>query len=60
MNARQPGVEKVSSIDDLHHLRLKALLDKLVGDNTVSRSTAGLDVGQRTLTASPESGRGDG
>ena len=53
MNARQPGVERVRSIDDLHHLRLKAL----VGDDAASRSTADLDVAHRTLAASPGSGR---
>ena len=54
MNAGQPGMEKSRGIDDPHRLRLVALLNDLVGDNAASRSTAGSDVGQRTLAASPE------
>ena len=55
MNVRQPGVEKSRSIDDQHLLRLVALLDDLVGDNAVTKPTPDLDVGHRTLAASPES-----
>ena len=51
MNAGQQGMEKSRRTDDLHDLRLKTLLDDLVGDNALSRPTAGLDVGQGTLTA---------
>ena len=57
MNVRQPGIEKNRRIDDLHDLRLKTLLDDLVGDNAATRPTAGLDVDHRTLTASQENGR---
>ena len=57
MNAGQPGIEKSRGIDDLNALRLKTLLDDLVGDNAASRRTAGLDVAPRTLTASPENER---
>ena len=57
MNVRQPGMKKSRRIDDLHDLRLKTLLNDLVGDNVVTRSTAGLDVGHRTLAASPENER---
>ena len=48
---------KSRSIDDLHRLRLMALLDGLVRENVASRSTANLDVDHRTLTANLESGR---
>ena len=45
------------SIEDLHHLRLIALLDELVRDKGVTRSARQLDVDHRTLTASLGSGR---
>ena len=57
MNVRQPGMGKSRRIDDLQRLRLMVLLDDLVGENAVRMSTAHLDVGQRTLTASPENER---
>ena len=57
MNVRQPGMGKSRRIYDLHDLRLKTLLDDLVGDNAASRPTAGLDVDRRTLAASPENER---
>ena len=57
MNAGQPGTEKSLGMDGLHRLRLVALLDDLVGDNAASRSTEGLDLGHRTLAASPENKR---
>ena len=57
MNVRQPGMEKSRRTDDLHRLRLMALLDDLVGDNAVNRPTADLDAGQRTLAASTDSER---
>ena len=38
-------------------MRLMSLLKALLGDNAASRSTAGLDVGQRTLTARSENER---
>lgn len=57
MNVRQPGIEKSRRTDDLHRLRLMALLDELVRKNAVSRSTADLDVDHGKLTASPGSGR---
>ena len=53
MNAGQPGMEKSRSIDDLHRLRLWALLDDLVGDNALTRPTADLDADHRTLMVSP-------
>ncbi len=57
MNAGQPGMEKSLGMDDPQRLRLVALLNDLVGDNALSRSTAGSDVGHRTLTVSPGSER---
>ena len=45
MDVRQPGMEKSGSIDDLHDLRLKTLLDDLLGDDAASRSRADLDAG---------------
>ena len=59
MNVRQPGMEKSRRIYDLHDLRLKTLLDDLVGDNAASRSTADLDVGPRTLAAQPGERKAD-
>ena len=52
-----PGIERSKSIEDLHHLRLMALLDELVRDKGPRRAAADLDVDHRTLTASLESGR---
>ena len=54
LNVGQPGLEKNRRTEDRHRLRLMALLDGLVRENAVSRSTTDLDMGQRTLTASPE------
>ena len=53
-----PGIERSKSIEDLHHLRLMALLDELVrGTRERARRRRNLDVDHRTLTASMESGR---
>ena len=52
MNAKQQGMEKSRRPDDLHRLRLMALLDAPLRENAVSRPTADLDVGHGTLTAS--------
>ena len=60
MAKERGGRDRSESAGDLHDLRLKTLLDDLVGDNAASRSTADLDVGHRTLAASPESGRAKG
>ena len=52
-----PGIDRSKSIEDLHNLRLMALLDELVRDKGPRRAAADLDVDHRTLTASLESGR---
>ncbi len=52
-----PGIERSRSIEDLHHLRLMALLDEQVRDKGVRQAAADLDVDHRTLAASLESGR---
>ena len=56
--AKEPGgIDRSESIEDLHHLRLMALLDEQVRDKGPRRAAADLDVDHRTLTASLESGR---
>ena len=57
MAKEQGGIDKSKSIEDLHHLRLMALLDELVRDKGARKAAADLDVDHRTLTASLESGR---
>ena len=52
-----PGIDRSKSIEDLHHLRLMALLDELVRDRGARKAAADLDVDHRTLAASLESGR---
>ena len=52
-----PAIDKSRSIEDLHHLRLMALLDELVRDRGARKAAADLDVDHRTLAASLESGR---
>ncbi len=52
-----PGIDRSKSIEDLHHLRLMALLDELVRDKGARKAAADLDVDHRTLAASLESGR---
>ena len=44
-------------MEDLHHLRLMALLDELVQDKGVTRAARELGVNYRTISASLESGR---
>ncbi len=51
------GIDRSKSIEDLHHLRLMALLDELVRDKGARRAAEGLGVDHRTLAASMESGR---
>ena len=51
------GIDRSESIEDLHHLRLMALLDDLVRDKGPRRAAAELDVDHRTLAASLETGR---
>ena len=52
-----PGIDRSKSIEDLHHLRLMALLDELVRDKGARRAAEDLGVDHRTLAASLESGR---
>ncbi len=52
-----PGIDRSKSIEDLHHLRLMALLDEQVRDKGPRRAASDLDVDHRTLTSSLESGR---
>ena len=52
-----PGIDRSGSIEDLHHLRLMALLDEQVRDKGVRRAAADLEVDHRTLAASLESGQ---
>ena len=57
MDAKQAGIDRSRSVEDLHHLRLMALLDEQVRDKGPRRAAADLDVDHRTLTASLERGR---
>ena len=52
-----PGIDRSKSIEDLHHLRLMALLHELVRDKGARKAAADLDVDHRTLSTSLESGR---
>ena len=57
MTTERPGIHRSENIEDLHHLRLMALLDELVRDKGPRQAAADLDVDHRTLTASLESGQ---
>ena len=57
MSSREPVFEKSRSVQDMHHMRLMALLGELVRDKGVMRAAEALDVDHRTLTASMERGR---
>ena len=57
MASERPGIDRSKSIEDLHHLRLMALLDELVRDKGARKAAEDLDVDHRTLAASLESGR---
>ena len=57
MAEEQPGIDRSSSIEDLHHLRLMALLDELVRDKGARKAAADLEVDHRTLASSLESGQ---
>ena len=52
-----PGIEKSKSIEDLHHLRLMALLDEMVQDKGVMQTARELGVNYRTLASARETGR---
>ena len=57
MAAERPGIDESRDIEDLHHLRLMALLQELVRDHGVRKAAEKLDVDHRTLSASLGSGR---
>ena len=57
MADEQPGIDRSSSIEDLHHLRLMALLDEQVRDKGVRKAAEDLGVDHRTLASSLESGK---
>ncbi len=57
MAEEQPGIDKSRSIEDLHHLRLMALLDEQVRDKGVRKAAEDLGVDHRTLASSLESGQ---
>ncbi len=57
MASEQPGIGRSRDIEDLHHLRLMALLDELVRDKGARKAAEELGVDHRTLTASLESGK---
>ena len=57
MAAERPGIDGSRDIEDLHHLRLMALLQELVRDHGVRKAAEKLDVDHRTLSAGLGSGR---
>ena len=57
MASERPGIDGSRDIEDLHHLRLMALLDELVRDKGARKAAEDLGVDHRTLSASMESGR---
>ena len=57
MAAEQPGIDRSESIEDLHHLRLMALLDEQVRDKGARKAAEDLGVDHRTLASSLESGK---
>ena len=57
MAEEQPGIDRSKSIEDLHHLRLMALLDEQVRDKGVRKAAEDLGVDHRTLASSLESGK---
>ena len=57
MKSREPVFEKSRSVEDVHHLRLMALLRELVRNKGVMKATQELNVDYRTLTNSLKDGR---
>ena len=57
MASEGPGIDGSRDIEDLHHLRLMALLDELVRDKGARKAAEDLGVDHRTLATSLESGR---
>ncbi len=52
-----PGIERSKSIEDLHQLRLMALLDEMVQGKGVMQTARELGVNYRTLASARETGR---
>ena len=57
MRNSEPVFEKNRSVQDMQHMRLMALLNELVRDKGVMKTTQLLGVDYKTLTASMERGR---
>ena len=57
MKSREPVFEKSRRVEDVHHLRLMALLRELVRNKGVMKATQELNVDYRTLTNSLKDGR---
>ena len=57
MKSQEPIFEKSRSVEDVHHLRLMALLRELVRDKGVMKATEALGVDYRTLVGSLKDGR---
>ena len=57
METGKPVFEKSRSVEDMHHMRLMALLNELVRDKGVMKAAEALDVDYKTLTASMKRGR---
>ena len=56
MKSQEPVFEKSRSVEDVHHLRLMALLRELVRNKGVMKATQALSVDYRTLTNSLKNG----
>ena len=54
---QQPGIDRSKSIEDLHQLRLMALLDEMVEGKGVMQTARELGVNYRTLASARETGR---
>ena len=57
METRKAVFEKSRSVEDMHHMRLMALLSELVRDKGVMKAAESLGVDHRTLTSSMERGK---
>ncbi len=57
MKTGKPVFEKSRSVEDMHHMRLMALLNELVKDKGVMKAAEALDVDYKTLTGSMRRGR---
>ena len=57
MKSREPVFEKSTSVENVHNMRLTALLRELVRDKGKRKAAEALDVHHRTLVGSLKSGR---